>query len=85
MLRLSEHVRAAHTQDGSVLLDVERGRMFSLNPTGSRVVELLKPGVDESEIAPLLAREFGIDFQTAAKDLAEFLSMLERHALVTSH
>lgn len=84
MLRLLNHVRTSHTAEGAVLLDIGNGRIYSLNPTGARVVELLNSGTAESKIAPVLAREFPVDIETAITDTAEFLSLLRRYALVDS-
>ena len=82
MLRLTDHVRTARTADGALLLDIERGRIFALNPTASRIVELLKPGADEKQIAQQLVRECAIDLKTAQTDAVEFLTLLRQQALV---
>lgn len=84
MLRFLNHVRTSHTAEGAVLLDIGNGRIFSLNPTGARVVELLKSGTAESEIPPVLIREFPVDMETAIADTTEFVSVLRRYALVES-
>ena len=84
MLRLTDHVRTAHTTDGALLLDIERGRMFALNPIASRIVELLKPGADEKQIASQLVRECAIDLKTAETDTVEFLTLLRQQSLVQS-
>ena len=82
MYRISETVRATHGQDGAVLLDIRQGQIFNLNLAGSRIVELLKAGSSESEIADLISREFGVDRGTAQNDMREFLQTLQSHHLV---
>ena len=84
MIRLSEHARTAETGHGAVLLDIENGDMFALSVTGSLIVELLKSGTEENEIAPLLVHKCGIDLQTAKTDTTEFLRSLRQHGLVES-
>ncbi len=84
MLRLSEHLRTARTGDGTVLLDIRHGQMFAINPTGSRIVELLQLGASETEIPSLLVREFSVDPTTAESDTAEFVQLLRQYALVDS-
>jgi hypothetical protein len=82
MLRLSNSVRTTHNGDGAVVLDIHHGRMFTFNPTGSRILELINTGVEEREIALTLAREFFADPRMAEADVGEFLTLLRRHALV---
>src|SRR2546423_7552409 len=44
VIKLSENVRETITQDGAVLLDIEQGLCFSMNPVGARIWEMLKQG-----------------------------------------
>jgi len=82
MYRVSETVRTTHGQDGAVVLDIRQGQMFNLNPVGSRIVELLKSGNTELQIADQLIREFGIGRDVAEKDTHEFLQELKNHRLI---
>jgi hypothetical protein len=82
MPRLSDNVRTTHTGDGAVVLDISRGRMFTFNRTGSRILQLLNTGVEETEIALTLVREFSADPRTAKTDTDEFLALLQQHELV---
>jgi len=82
MSPLANHVRTASTDEAAVLLDIQRGRMFSLNPTGSRILELLKAGTAFDQIAAQMAVEFAIAPETAAADTAQFLRQLGLHSLL---
>lgn len=81
-MKISPQLRSTHNQDGAVVLDILHGRMFRLNLVGSRMLELLKLGREESQIADELSREFGADRETVRADLKEFLAHLERHHLL---
>ena len=81
-MKMSEHVRSTHSQDGAVVLDVLHGRMYRLNLVGSRMLELLKQDRTEQEIAEQLSQEFGVGRDIVAADLKEFLSHLHRNGLV---
>jgi hypothetical protein len=83
MIRMSEHVRSTHNQDGAVVLDVLHGQMFRLNLVGSRILELLKQGYADNEITKQLSREFGVGRDVIASDLQEFLAHLEKHHLLS--
>jgi hypothetical protein len=82
MIRVSEHVRSTHNQDGAVVLDILHGQMFRLNLVGSRILELLKQGYTENEITKQLSQEFGVGRDVIASDLQEFLAHLEKHHLL---
>ena len=82
MPRLSDSVRTTHTGDGAVVLDISRGRMFTFNASGSRILQLLNGGVEEKEIARTLVQEFSANPQIAGTDVSEFFTLLRQHALV---
>ena len=82
MMKLPEHVRSTHSQDGAVVLDILHGQMYRLNLVGSRMLELLKQGHTEREIAEQLSQEFRVGRETVASDLQEFLAHLEKHHLL---
>jgi hypothetical protein len=82
MFRLSEQVRSTHNQDGAVVLDILHGQMFRLNLVGSRMLELLKGGHTENEIAEQISKEFSVGREVVSLDLREFLAHLERHHLL---
>jgi Coenzyme PQQ synthesis protein D (PqqD) len=83
IVRVAENVRSTHSHDGGIVLDVLHGQMFRLNFVGSKILELLKQGSSEPQIAEQLAREFGIDRATAEADVREFVETLEKHHLLT--
>lgn len=81
-----EHVRAIHGPDGGTLLDIVNGKMFRLNPMGSRILEFLKQGSTELEITEKLAGDYGIGRARAEADLREFLQTLEElHLLIAQN
>ncbi len=82
MYRVSETVRSTHSQDGAIVLEVQRGQMFSLNFVGSRILELLKSGYSELEIVDKIGREFGVRRDLAENDVREFLQTLKERQLV---
>ena len=82
MLKVSEHVRSTHSQDGAIVLDIRHGQMFRLNLVGSRMLELLKQGHSEERIAEEVSREFGVERTIVETDLREFLTHLEKNNLL---
>ena len=81
-MKLSEHVRSTHNEDGAVVLDILHGQMFRLNLVGSRMLELLKLGRSEREIANQVSQEFCIGREIVTSDFKEFLANLEKNHLL---
>jgi Coenzyme PQQ synthesis protein D (PqqD) len=75
-------VREASSEDGAVLLDIEQGICFSLNPVGLRIWELLKQQRSLDEIADALGREFPVSRSQLLSDATEFLAALESKHLI---
>jgi Coenzyme PQQ synthesis protein D (PqqD) len=85
MYRVSETVRSTHNQDGAIVLDVRQGQVFNLNFVGSRILELLKTGSNESAIIDQISREFGVSSDLAENDMRQFLHNLKECHLVEEH
>jgi hypothetical protein len=82
MHRVSDGIRSSHSSDGGTILDIRHGQMFSLNYVGSRILEHVKNGLQESEIATLIRSEFAIAPNVADRDVREFLELLKNHRLL---
>ncbi len=82
-MKLSEHVRSTHNQEGAVVLDILHGEMFRLNLVASRMLQLLEQGGTESEITERVSQEFGVDRQIVASHCSEFLAHLEKCHLLS--
>jgi hypothetical protein len=82
MIRLPENVRSLSNADGAVLLDLRRGKIFRINPTGATILELLLRGYEKDRIAAELSARWGIDHQLALADLRTFLDSLASNQLL---
>jgi len=79
---VSAGVRSTRNEDGGIVLDIDHGQMFRLNPVGALILESLSKGSGETEIAEEISRQYGISEEFAAADVHEFLESLEQHRLV---
>jgi Coenzyme PQQ synthesis protein D (PqqD) len=79
---VSPAIRSTRTPDGYVLLDIERGRMFCLNPVASRIFDLLQQGLCEDRIVAQIAADYTVAFETAEADVHQFLESLARHHIL---
>lgn len=84
MYRVSEGVRSTHGQDGAIVLDVQQGQMFNLNRVGSRILELLEGGSEESEIVKVISQEFNAKPELVRTDVRAFIEALGKYKLVST-
>lgn len=82
MYDISDGVRSTRNEDGGIVLDIDHGQMFRLNPVGALILEFLGKGCAEAEIAQEIARQYNISEEAASADIREFLQSLEEHKLV---
>ncbi len=82
MFTISESVRITQSQDGAILLDVERGAMFTLNPVGTRILELLRQRHSFTSVVARISEEFGAPGELVQGDVDEFLSALRELRLL---
>ncbi len=74
---------AAQVADGeAVLLDIESGEYFSLNPVGSRIWELCDGTRSTAEIVSVICGEFDVAEDVATADAREILDELQNEKLV---
>ena len=75
-------VRETSSEDGAVLLDIEQGICFSLNPVGLKIWALLKKRCSLDQIADALAQEFSVPRTQLLSDANEFIGALESKHLI---
>jgi hypothetical protein len=81
-IKVAKGVRETVNQDGAVLLDIEQGLCFSLNPIGTRIWEMVKDGRSLDEITDALEKEFRLPRTQLRGDISDFLEQLEKMRLV---
>src|SRR5713226_6163647 len=79
---IASGVRETASEDGAVLLDIEQGVCFSLNPVGLRIWELLKKQRSLDQIAEALGQEFSVPRSQVLSDATEFIAALEAKHLI---
>ncbi|MGB8064989.1 MAG: PqqD family protein [Candidatus Sulfotelmatobacter sp.] len=81
-LTIAPGVREVASEDGAVLLDVEQGVCFSLNPVGLKIWDLLKKGCSLDQIAEILGQEFPVSRSQLVSDATDFIAALETKHLI---
>ena len=81
----SASVRSTYTQDGGVLLDVEKGMCYSLNAVASKLwnhLEQNQAGVTFAELVTVIRNNFEAADGQLEADIAAHLEKLEKMGLV---
>jgi hypothetical protein len=71
-----EQLRCVDTPDGTVVLDVETGKMFRLNPVGAQILRLLKQGTPIGQVEEVISREYHVEIEAVRKDVRHFFTAL---------
>jgi hypothetical protein len=81
---ISPDVRATYSEDGAVLLDIDKGLCYSLNVVGSRIWVTIEssPGIHLKAIVDALQTHFQVPREELRMDTAEYLSSLLQKGLV---
>ena len=82
--RPSNSVREMESQDGAVLLDIQQGLCFSVNPIGSKIWQMMKQELSFDRIVDNLVAEFSIPKEQVRVDVMEFVTLLNQKGLLLS-
>ena len=83
--RISPEVRTTYSEDGAVLLDINKGICYSLNSVAAQIwvtVESSEAGVTIEDIVDAIETHFKVPRQELKCDTAECLNKLQRMGLV---
>jgi hypothetical protein len=71
-------------EDGSVLINLENGMVFSLNGVGAKIWTKLEEGLAFEALLDSLAQDYTVPNQQLRSDLETFMRELEKKGLVES-
>jgi hypothetical protein len=80
--RIPERVVHQRLGDEIVLLNLETGYYFGLNPTGARLWELISEGRGLEDAGRVLMAEYEIDEQTLSVDVGNLVGELQAKGLI---
>lgn len=78
----SPSVRESNGLDGAVLLDIQQGICFSLNPVGAKIWALIKERKSTDDIVASLVKDFDVPEEQIRSDVAEFATLLKQNGLL---
>lgn len=79
MIKLKKNI--AQSESGFIF-DPSTGDSYSVNQTGSKIIEFLKEGLSEDQIIEKLNETFNSDKEQLQKDLDDFLLHLKQLKMI---
>jgi hypothetical protein len=77
-----DDIVASDIDDEKVMMSVEKGRYYALDPVGSRVWELIEKPIKVSGLIEALLSNYDVDRKTCEHDVLAFLEDLRGDGLV---
>lgn len=81
-ISVPQHVVFRSFVKETVVLNLDTGRYHGLNPTGGRMLEVLRDVALVSDAAAQLAREYDLPVEEIERDLLEFCDDLTTRGLI---
>lgn len=81
-VRRIEDVLDADMENETVMMDIEQGRYFGLNETGTRIWALLAKPVAVTDLCDQLTKQFDVPPEQCEQEVVEFLGGLLRRGLL---
>jgi hypothetical protein len=78
----SEQAIGSSVGDETVLLNLDNGTYYGLDPVGTRICALLQQDRSPAEICRLLGAEYEVEQETVENDVRSFLTDLKTHGIV---
>jgi hypothetical protein len=80
--KIAPHISWRRVEEESVLLNVDTGEYYSLDPTASSIWERIERGDKTAKIVKDIAKEYGKPETRVEKDAQEFLNDLLSEKLI---
>lgn len=80
--RVSDDVVFREVGGEAVILDLQHGTYFGLDPVGTRIWQLLEGRADLQHVVETLVTEYDVERATAERDLLDLMDDLRRRELV---
>lgn len=85
MVERNQEIDASELDGETVMMDMERGNYFMLNPVGSRIWELIEKPVSVEEIIHHLREEYEVSLEECHEAVKGFLHELHHANLLHIH
>lgn len=80
--QISPSVRATFSRDGAVVMHIQQGLMYTSNPVGGRMLELLSQGQSPEQVVETVSHECNTEQQIVRADLEKFVEQLRSYNIL---
>ena len=81
-LEIPDHVVARRVGEETVILDLQSGTYFGLDPVGARAWELIAEGRSLGAVRAAMLEEYDVDAPRLERDIRKLVEDLRAHGLV---
>ena len=82
-VRIPRQVILRQVEDEAVLLNLDDGTYYGLNPVGARMVEVLHQGADVGSACRMLLQEYDVKEEQLRRDMERLIGEMLSRGLVT--
>lgn len=82
MASVPAHVMVRQVGDETVILNLETGTYFGLNPIGAQYWQLLSAGKPFADICAALLQDYDVPYEEIRRDLGRLTDELVSHGLI---
>lgn len=82
-LKRSDEVIASKMDDEVVMMSVEQGMYFGLDPIAADIWDVLESKKTVKEIIEAMVKKYDVDKATCKKDVLQFLRQMQKNNLVS--
>ncbi len=82
-IQIPPSVRSVFSQDGAVVMEIKQGLMYTSNPVGGRIFELLTQGHAPEQVVRIISLECDVEPDMVQRDLEGFLEQLGSYGLIS--
>jgi len=79
---MTDRLRQLAINEEGFIFDPYAGNSYTVNKTGILILNELKEGKTEEEIAKKISEEFGIEFNESQRDVVDFIEQLRLFSLL---
>jgi hypothetical protein len=80
--RRNNNTISGRLKDEIVIMDIDRGKYFTLNPVATRIWDLLENSLTQEEICNILINEYEVDFKQCIREVQEVMTELVDSGLI---
>jgi len=77
-----EDIISGSLHDDLVMMDIDKGKYFALNPVATRIWELLEKELSFDELCKLLLEEYEVEEEQCRREVEEYLEEMVKMKLL---